>query len=209
MFFDLNFVVYFFAESRFKKKTDLSFTYSHDFLNDFVGKVMDNNFISIFPYQNELLLEVNSNQLSFTTQIKIFHRVSLRLSIKQRLSVVLENPPFDSMVRNAEILLRLAVIYDNLLKLFFCIGEGAYLFCSFFRTDLNLSFTDFTIVVAVNVCKEGNIHRSVVLFFQASIRVKFNQVACAFPVKVNFGVEINGLENGHLKPVLAALFKFR
>jgi hypothetical protein len=68
------------------------------------------------------------------------------------------------MVGNAEVFLGLFVIYDNLLKLFLGIRERAYLLCSFFRAYLDLTLTDLTIVVAVDVSKEGKVHRPVVLF---------------------------------------------
>jgi len=66
------------------------------------------------------------------------------------------------VVGDAEVFLRLAIFYDDLLKLLVRIHEGAYFLGALFRADLDFALADLAKEAVVNVSEEGDVDRPVV-----------------------------------------------
>jgi hypothetical protein len=103
-----------------------------------------------------------------------------------------------------------SLLNDELLELFFVlVGEGANSFATLFGADVDLVAADFAEVVVVDICQKIDVLGPVVPFFQSSGRIQFKHVVGRFPVQVHLGVVIDRFDDGHLKPILAALLKLR
>lgn len=157
MLFDLNLVLNFFAKSSLEEKAHLIFIDFHDFFYDLVREIMNNDLIGTFPNQNELFLEVNTNQLSISCQVKVLHSIVFGLSIEERLSIVFKQPSFNSIIGNTEVFLRLTMLNDDFFELFLSIHKRTYLFCCLFRANLYFTLTYFAVVVAVYISEEADI----------------------------------------------------
>lgn len=59
----------FLADSGLEQKTNLGVINLHDFLDDFIGEVMDDDLFVIFPDHNVLFLKVQANQLPISIEI--------------------------------------------------------------------------------------------------------------------------------------------
>ena len=69
MLLNLKLMLEFLADSGLEQKTNLGVINLHDFLDDFIGEVMDDDLFVIFPDHNVLFLKVQANQLPISIEI--------------------------------------------------------------------------------------------------------------------------------------------
>ena len=60
------------------------------------------------------------------------------LSIEYRLSVIFQYPSFNSLVRDTEVFMGLAVLNGNFFEVFFFVCKRSHDFSSLFGTDIDL-----------------------------------------------------------------------
>ena len=73
MLLNLKLVFKFLADGGLKQKTDLGVINLHDFLDDLVGEVMDDDLFVVFPNHNVLFLKIEANQLPTSVEVKMLH----------------------------------------------------------------------------------------------------------------------------------------
>lgn len=166
VFFNLKLVLNLFAHGGFEEKTDLSVVDFHHFSDDFVREIVDCHFFIVSPYEDVLLLDVNPNEFLFSVDVQVLDRIFIRFSIEKRLSVILELPSLDPLIRNAEIFFGLRIFYNYLFKLLLFMTERTDVLSSLLGTDIDFICTDLAIVSVVNVCQIVYIFYATISFFQ-------------------------------------------
>ena len=73
MLLNLKFVFKFLADGSLEQKTDLGVINLHDFLDDLIGEVMDDDLFVVFPNHNVLFLKIEANQLPTSVEVKMLH----------------------------------------------------------------------------------------------------------------------------------------
>ena len=73
MLLNLKLVFKFLADGGLEQKTDLGVINLHDFLDDLIGEVMDDDLFVVFPNHNVLFLKIEANQLPTSVEVKMLH----------------------------------------------------------------------------------------------------------------------------------------